>query len=198
TRRRPRSSRSERSRGARSWTATRSSRERSWRLRSRATTGSSTAPRRPVSSSVCASCSSTRRCCSRRSPVPELGFRAAIRQALDEELERDERVVFYGEDVAVAGGVFAVTPGLHEKHGPDRVFDTPISELALTGAAYGAAITGLRPVLEIMFGDFLPLSMDVLINQATKYWFLTGGKRSAPLVIRSVVGAGGRFRALPS
>jgi acetoin:2,6-dichlorophenolindophenol oxidoreductase subunit beta len=130
--------------------------------------------------------------------VPELEFREAIRQALDEELERDQRVIFYGEDVAVAGGVFAVTPGLYEKHGPERVFDTPISELALTGAAYGAAITGLRPVLEIMFGDFLPLSMDVLINQASKYWFLTGGKRSAPLVIRSVVGAGGRFGAIHS
>jgi len=130
--------------------------------------------------------------------VPELEFREAIRQALDEELERDERVIFYGEDVAVAGGVFAVTPGLHEKHGPERVFDTPISELAMTGSAYGAAITGLRPVLEIMFGDFLPLSMDVLINQATKYWFLTGGERSAPLVIRSVVGAGGRFGAIHS
>ncbi|MGZ8694828.1 MAG: alpha-ketoacid dehydrogenase subunit beta, partial [Gaiellaceae bacterium] len=89
----------------------------------------------------------------------ELEFREAIRQALDEELERDERVFLMGEDVAVAGGVFAVTPGLHERHG-DRVFDTPISELAMTGAAYGAAITGKRPVLEIMFGDFLALSMD--------------------------------------
>ena len=83
-------------------------------------------------------------------------------------------MIFFGEDVAIAGGVFAVTPGLHEKYGADRVFDTPISELAMTGAAYGAAITGLRPVLEIMFGDFLALSMDSIINQMTKYWFLTG------------------------
>jgi pyruvate/2-oxoglutarate/acetoin dehydrogenase E1 component len=127
-----------------------------------------------------------------------LEFREALREALDEELERDERVILFGEDVALAGGVFAVTPGLYEKHGPARVFDTPISELAMTGAAYGAAITGLRPVLEIMFGDFLALSMDSLINQATKYWFLTGGKQSAPLVIRSVVGAGGRFGAIHS
>jgi pyruvate/2-oxoglutarate/acetoin dehydrogenase E1 component len=127
-----------------------------------------------------------------------LEFREALREALDEELERDERVILFGEDVAVAGGVFAVTPGLQEKHGPARVFDTPISELAMTGAAYGAAITGLRPVLEIMFGDFLALSMDSLINQSTKYWFLTGGKQSAPLVIRSVVGAGGRFGAIHS
>jgi acetoin:2,6-dichlorophenolindophenol oxidoreductase subunit beta len=128
----------------------------------------------------------------------DVEFRDAIRQALDEELERDERVIFYGEDVAVAGGVFAVTPGLHKKYGPRRVFDTPISELAITGAAYGAAITGLRPVVEIMFGDFLALSMDSLINQATKYWFLSGGRQSVPLVIRSVVGAGGRFGAIHS
>ena len=130
--------------------------------------------------------------------MAELEVREAIRQALDEELERDERVIFFGEDVAVAGGVFAVTPGLHEKYGSSRVFDTPISELAMTGAAYGASITGSRPVLEIMFGDFLALSMDVLINQATKYWFLSGGRQSCPLVIRSVVGAGGRFGAIHS
>jgi pyruvate/2-oxoglutarate/acetoin dehydrogenase E1 component len=130
--------------------------------------------------------------------MAELEVREAIRDALDEELARDERVIFFGEDVAIAGGVFAVTPGLYEKYGAGRVFDTPISELALTGAAYGAAITGSRPVLEIMFGDFLALSMDVLINQATKYWFLTGGRISCPLVIRSVVGAGGRFGAIHS
>jgi pyruvate/2-oxoglutarate/acetoin dehydrogenase E1 component len=130
--------------------------------------------------------------------VSEVEFREAIRQALDEELERDERVIFFGEDVAVAGGVFAVTPGLAEKYGPRRVFDTPISELAMTGAAYGAAVSGLRPVLEIMFGDFLALSMDSLINQATKYWFLTQERQSVPLVIRSVVGGGGRFGAIHS
>jgi acetoin:2,6-dichlorophenolindophenol oxidoreductase subunit beta len=128
----------------------------------------------------------------------EIDFREAIRSALDEELERDERVIFFGEDVAVAGGVFAATPGLYEKYGPTRVFDTPISELAMTGAAFGAAVTGMRPVLEIMFGDFLALSMDSLINQATKYWFLTGGRQSVPLTIRSVVGAGGRFGAIHS
>jgi pyruvate/2-oxoglutarate/acetoin dehydrogenase E1 component len=130
--------------------------------------------------------------------VAEVEFREAIRAALDEELARDERVVFFGEDVAAAGGVFAVTTGLYDKYGAARVFDTPISELAITGAAYGAAITGLRPVVEIMFGDFLALAMDVLINQATKYWFLTGGRQSVPLVIRSVVGAGGRFGAIHS
>jgi acetoin:2,6-dichlorophenolindophenol oxidoreductase subunit beta len=125
-------------------------------------------------------------------------FRTAVREALDEELAADDRVVFFGEDVAIAGGVFAVTPGLYEKYGPDRVFDTPISELALAGAAFGAAITGLRPVVEIMFGDFLTLVMDSIVNQATKYWFLTGEQVPVPLVMRSVVGAGGRFGAIHS
>ena len=130
--------------------------------------------------------------------MAELEFRDALREALDEELERDERVVFIGEDVAVAGGVFAVTPGLLEKHGAHRVIDTPISELALAGAAYGSAITGLRPVVEIMFADFLPLVMDSLINQATKYWYLSNEKGTAPIVIRSACGAGGRFGAIHS
>jgi pyruvate/2-oxoglutarate/acetoin dehydrogenase E1 component len=129
--------------------------------------------------------------------VSDLEFRAAIREALAAEMAADERVIFFGEDVAVAGGVFAVTPGLHEEFGPERVFDTPISELAMAGAAYGAAVCGLRPVLEIMFGDFLPLAMDSLINQAAKFLFLDGG-RGCPLVIRCVVGAGGRFGAIHS
>jgi pyruvate/2-oxoglutarate/acetoin dehydrogenase E1 component len=127
-----------------------------------------------------------------------IDFRTALREALDEELAADDRVVFFGEDVAIAGGVFAVTPGLFEKYGPDRVFDTPISELALAGAAFGAAITGLRPVVEIMFGDFLTLVMDSIVNQSTKYWFLTGEQVPVPLVMRSVVGAGGRFGAIHS
>ena len=130
--------------------------------------------------------------------MAKLAFRTAIRDALDEELAADERVIFFGEDVAVAGGVFAATPGLHEKYGPGRVFDTPISELALAGAAFGSAVTGLRPVIEIMFGDFLTLAMDMLVNQATKYRFLTQEQVSVPIVIRSVVGAGGRFGAIHS
>jgi pyruvate/2-oxoglutarate/acetoin dehydrogenase E1 component len=127
-----------------------------------------------------------------------VAFRTAIRDALDEELAADERVILFGEDLAVAGGVFATTTGLYEKYGPDRVFDTPISELAMTGAAFGSAVTGLRPVLEIMFGDFLTLAMDSLVNQSTKYWFLTQEQVSVPLTIRSVVGAGGRFGAIHS
>jgi pyruvate/2-oxoglutarate/acetoin dehydrogenase E1 component len=127
-----------------------------------------------------------------------IDFRTAVREALDAELAADDRVTFFGEDVAIAGGVFAVTTGLYEKYGSERVFDTPISELALAGAAFGAAISGLRPVVEIMFGDFLTLVMDSLVNQSTKYWFLTGEQVSVPLVIRSVVGAGGRFGAIHS
>src|SRR5581483_453128 len=127
-----------------------------------------------------------------------MDFRTAVREALDEELAADDRVVFFGEDVAIAGGVFAVTPGLYEKYGPERVFDTPISELALAGAAFGAAVSGLRPVVEIMFGDFLTLVMDTIVNQATKYWFLSGEQVPVPCVIRSVVGAGGRFGAIHS
>jgi len=127
-----------------------------------------------------------------------VAFRTAVRDALDEELAADERVILFGEDVAVAGGVFAATPGLYEKYGAARVFDTPISELALAGAAFGSAVTGLRPVIEIMFGDFLTLAMDMIVNQATKYRFLTQEQVSVPLVIRSVVGAGGRFGAIHS
>jgi pyruvate/2-oxoglutarate/acetoin dehydrogenase E1 component len=127
-----------------------------------------------------------------------LEFRVAIRDAIAEEMERDESVVFFGEDVAVPGGVFMATPGLHERFGEARVFDTPISELALAGAAYGAAVTGLRPILEIMFGDFMGLAMDSLVNQAAKYWYISNEQGSVPLVVRSAVGAGGRFGAIHS
>lgn len=130
--------------------------------------------------------------------MAEIEFRQAICDALREELERDERVIFFGEDVAVAGGVFAVTGGLYEQFGAERVFDTPISELALAGAAYGSAICGLRPVLEIMFGDFLPLVGDMLINQATKYWYLNQGETPVPMVVRGAYGAGSRFGAIHS
>jgi pyruvate/2-oxoglutarate/acetoin dehydrogenase E1 component len=125
-------------------------------------------------------------------------FRAAIRDALAEEIERDPAVVFFGEDVAAAGGVFKVTPGLHERFGDERVFDTPISELALAGAAYGAAVTGLRPVIEVMFGDFMALPMDSLVNQAAKFWYLSNEQGTVPLVVRSAVGGGGRFGAIHS
>jgi pyruvate/2-oxoglutarate/acetoin dehydrogenase E1 component len=128
----------------------------------------------------------------------QLEYRTAIAEALAEELERDERVVFYGEDVAAAGGVFKATPGLHERFGDERVFDTPISELAMCGAAFGAAATGLRPVVEVMFGDFMTLAMDSLVNQAAKWWYLSNERVPVPLVIRTAVGAGGSFGAIHS
>jgi pyruvate/2-oxoglutarate/acetoin dehydrogenase E1 component len=130
--------------------------------------------------------------------MSELEFRVAIRDALAEELERDPSVVFFGEDVAAAGGVFKATPGLLERFGPERVFDTPISELALSGAAYGAAVTGLRPVIEVMFGDFMGLAMDSLVNQAAKFWYISNEQGTVPLVVRSAVGGGGRFGAIHS
>jgi pyruvate/2-oxoglutarate/acetoin dehydrogenase E1 component len=127
-----------------------------------------------------------------------LEFRVAIREAIAEEIERDESVVFFGEDVAAPGGVFAVTPGLHERFGSGRVFDTPISEMALSGAAFGAAVTGMRPVVEIMFGDFMALPMDSLVNQSAKFWYVSNEQGTVPLVMRSAVGAGGRFGAMHS
>src|ERR687885_1887079 len=130
--------------------------------------------------------------------MAEIEFKRAICDALDEEMARDERVVFFGEDVAAAGGVFGVTPGLYEKYCAERVFDTPISELALAGAAFGSAVCGLRPVIEIMFGDFLTLSMDSLVNQAAKFWYISNEQASVPLVVRSAVGGGGGLGALPS
>src|SRR3954452_14187553 len=158
----------------------------------RSTTRSGKSPRPP---SRRRSRSPTRR---RSSRMAEVEIREAIRQAIDEELSRDDAVVFFGEDVAAAGGVFAVTPGLLEKHGAERVFDTPISELALAGAAFGSAVAGLRPVIEIMFGDFLPLAMDSLVNQAAKYWYISNERASVPLTVRSIVGGGGRFGAIHS
>jgi acetoin:2,6-dichlorophenolindophenol oxidoreductase subunit beta len=130
--------------------------------------------------------------------MSELEFRAAIRDAIAEELERDERVVFFGEDIAAPGGVFMATPGLFDRFGEERVFDTPISELALAGAAFGAAATGLRPIFEIMFGDFMALPMDSLVNQAAKFWYISNEQGSIPLVVRSAVGGGGRFGAIHS
>jgi pyruvate/2-oxoglutarate/acetoin dehydrogenase E1 component len=129
--------------------------------------------------------------------VTELTFREAVQDGIAEELERDERVVLLGEDLAL-GGVFNVTPALAGRFGHDRVIDTPISELAFTGAAFGAAVRGLRPIVEIMFGDFLGLVIDTLVNQSSKYWYLTNEQASVPLVVRSAVGAGARLGACHS
>jgi pyruvate/2-oxoglutarate/acetoin dehydrogenase E1 component len=130
--------------------------------------------------------------------MARVDFKRGIWEALDEELERDEDVIFFGEDVAFAGGVFQATAGLQERHGADRVFDTPISEMALSSAAFGSAATGLRPVFEIMFADFIALAMDSLINQSAKYWYLSNEQKSIPLTVRATVGGGGQFGAIHS
>jgi pyruvate/2-oxoglutarate/acetoin dehydrogenase E1 component len=125
-------------------------------------------------------------------------FRDAVNRALRDELASDPTVLLFGEDVAAAGGVFQVTRGLAAEFGPQRVFDTPISELALAGAAFGSAVTGYRPVIEIMFGDFAALAADSLINQAAKYCYWSGGRHTVPIVVRTTMGAGGRFGAIHS
>ena len=127
-----------------------------------------------------------------------LEFRTAIRDAISEEIERDPSVVFFGEDIAAAGGVFKATPGLAEKFGPSACSTRRSPSSALAGAAYGAAVTGLRPVFEIMFGDFMALPMDSLVNQAAKFWYISNEQGSVPLVVRSAVGGGGRFGAIHS
>ena len=125
--------------------------------------------------------------------MPKLTYREAVQKALADELRSDERVVFFGEDVAVAGGAFKVTPGLYEEFGGNRVRDTPISEQAFIGAALGAAITGLRPVAELMFADFIPVAMDQIVNQIAKYRYMSGGQFTLPLTIRAAQGAGAGF-----
>src|SRR5579863_1589698 len=117
-------------------------------------------------------------------------FIEILRRALDEELARDPAVHLLGEDVA-AGGPFGVTKGLAQKHGITRVRNTPISEAAITGLATGAALCGLKPVLEIMFIDFATLSMDCLVNQTAKYRYMSGGQLAVPMVVRTQAGAAG-------
>ena len=127
--------------------------------------------------------------------MEELTYREAVAAGIAQEMELDERVVFLGEDVAKAGGVFKATVGLYEKFGPDRVRDTPISEQAILGAAMGAAMTGLKPVAEIMFSDFLAVCWDIVANQIAKSRYMTDGQVSMPLVIRTANGGGARFGA---
>jgi acetoin:2,6-dichlorophenolindophenol oxidoreductase subunit beta len=127
--------------------------------------------------------------------MAELTYRAAVAAALAQELERDPRVVFLGEDVAAAGGVFKTTSGLLERFGPTRVLDTPISEQAILGMAMGAAMTGMRPVAEIMFSDFLAVCWDLVANEIAKTPYMTDGQVSLPLVIRTANGGGIRFGA---
>jgi pyruvate/2-oxoglutarate/acetoin dehydrogenase E1 component len=127
--------------------------------------------------------------------MAEMTYRAAVAAALAQELERDPRVVLLGEDVAAAGGVFKTTSGLLERFGPTRVLDTPISEQAILGMAMGAAMTGMRPVAEIMFSDFLAVCWDLVANEIAKTPYMTDGQVSLPLVIRTANGGGIRFGA---
>jgi acetoin:2,6-dichlorophenolindophenol oxidoreductase subunit beta len=127
--------------------------------------------------------------------VAELTYRDAVARGIAQEMERDSRVVFLGEDVAKAGGVFKTTVGLYERFGPLRVRDTPISEQAILGAAMGAAMTGLRPIAEIMFADFLAVCFDSVANQMSKLRYMSNGQLSCPLVIRTGNGGGVRFGA---
>ncbi|HET7209107.1 MAG TPA: alpha-ketoacid dehydrogenase subunit beta [Terriglobales bacterium] len=125
----------------------------------------------------------------------ELTFAQAIREALAEEMRRDPTVCIMGEDVAEAGTPFKVLSGLVEEFGKDRVLDTPISEAGFTGLAVGAAMTGLRPVVDIMFGDFITLTMDQMVNQAAKVHYMSGGKWKVPMVMRTTLGATRRSAA---
>ncbi|HUH96646.1 MAG TPA: alpha-ketoacid dehydrogenase subunit beta [Anaerolineales bacterium] len=125
----------------------------------------------------------------------ELTFAEAIREALAEEMRRDPRVFIIGEDVAEAGTPFKVLSGLVEEFGKERVVDSPISEPGFTGLGVGAAMTGLRPVVDLMFGDFLTLAMDQIANQAAKIHYMSGGKMKAPIVIRTTLGATRRSAA---
>jgi pyruvate/2-oxoglutarate/acetoin dehydrogenase E1 component len=125
--------------------------------------------------------------------MANITYREAVVRALDEEMARDENVIFFGEDVGKAGGVFKVTPGLYEKFGPDRVRDTPISEAAIIGAGIGAAVTGLRPVVELMFADFAAVTLDQVVNQAAKLRYMSGGQIKVPLTIRAAQGGGAGF-----
>lgn len=127
--------------------------------------------------------------------VRELTLAQAIREALAEEMRRDRRVFVIGEDVAEAGTPFKVLKGLVDEFGPDRIIDTPISEAGFTGIAVGAAMTGMRPVVDIMFGDFLTLAMDQIANQAAKVHYMSGGKLQVPLVVRATMGATRRSAA---
>lgn len=127
--------------------------------------------------------------------MAQLSYRDAVSAGIAQEMARDKRVVLLGEDAAAAGGVFKTTVGLIEQFGPTRVRDTPISELAILGAAMGASMTGLRPIAEIMFSDFLACCWDYVANEIAKTRYMSDGQLECPLVIRTANGAGSRFGA---
>lgn len=117
-------------------------------------------------------------------------YKEAVRQAMQEEMRRDETVFLMGEDVGIYGGAFGVSLGMLDEFGEERVRDTPISEAAISGAAAGAAVTGMRPIAEIMFSDFITIAMDSLVNQAAKMRYMFGGKAKVPMVLRLPGGSG--------
>jgi len=127
--------------------------------------------------------------------MAELTYRDAVARGIAQEMARDPDVVFLGEDIAKAGGVFKATVGLFEQFGPLRVRDTPISEQAILGAAMGAAMTGLKPIAEIMFSDFIAVCFDYIANEFPKSRYMTNGQVKCPLVVRTANGAGSRFGA---
>src|SRR6187399_2866189 len=127
--------------------------------------------------------------------VRELTFGDAIKEAIAEEMRRDPNVVLMGEDVAEAGTTFKVLTGLVDEFGKDRIIDTPISEAGFSGLGVGAAMAGLRPIVDIMFGDFLTIIMDQMVNQAAKIHYMSGGKWKVPMVIRATMGATRRSAA---
>ncbi|MEJ2120973.1 MAG: alpha-ketoacid dehydrogenase subunit beta [Alphaproteobacteria bacterium] len=127
--------------------------------------------------------------------MAELTYREAVAAGIAQEMKRDPNVVFLGEDVAAAGGVFKTTVGLLDEFGPDRVRDTPISEQAILGAAMGAAMTGLRPIAEIMFSDFFAVCWDLVANEMAKSRYMTDGQVTVPVVVRTANGGGVRFGA---
>ena len=127
--------------------------------------------------------------------MAELTYRDAVARGIAQEMQRDPDVVFLGEDIAKAGGVFKATVGLYEQFGPLRVRDTPISEQAILGAAMGAAMTGLKPIAEIMFSDFIAVCFDYLANEFSKSRYMTAGQTKCPLVVRTANGGGARFGA---
>ena len=127
--------------------------------------------------------------------MAQLTYREAVAAGIAQEMERDETVAFIGEDVARAGGVFKATVGLFDKFGPKRVIDTPISEQAILGAAMGAAMTGMRPIAEIMFSDFLAVCWDFVANEMSKSRYMSDGQLKCPLVVRTGNGGGSRFGA---
>jgi pyruvate dehydrogenase E1 component beta subunit len=120
----------------------------------------------------------------------EITYLEAVREAMTQEMERDSRVIMIGEDIGEYGGAFQVSYGMLEQFGPERILDTPITELALTGAAVGAALIGMRPIAEIMFMDFTTLASEQLVNQAAKLRFMFGGQSTVPMVLRTPAGSG--------